>query len=129
MILLDTHIWVWYLNNSPMLAEREHRIIADNVAHGLAISIISYWEVAKLVEVQRLQLSIPVEEWLSIAQTHPSIQTIDLSTKIIVESTQLPPSFHRDPADQIIVASSRVLDIPLLTMDTKIIAYPHVSTL
>lgn len=128
MILLDTHIWVWYLTGSFMLGEHQKRIIAGNVAHGLAVSLISYWEVAKLVEVQRIRFSQPVEEWLNTAFSHPNIQTINLTTRIIVESTHLPQPFHRDPADQIIVATARVLDIPLLTIDGKILTYPHVQT-
>lgn len=42
---------------------------------------------------------------------------------MIVVDTQLPGTFHRDPADQIIVATARVLDAPLVTMDSKILAY------
>jgi PIN domain nuclease of toxin-antitoxin system len=129
MILLDTHIWVWYLTKSSMLGEREERIIIDNLASGLAVSMISYWEVAKLVEGQKIYFSQPIEDWLNTAFSYSSIQTINLTTRIIVESTQLPQPFHRDPADQIIVATARVLGIPLLTMDGKILAYPHVQTL
>jgi PIN domain nuclease of toxin-antitoxin system len=129
MILLDTHIWVWYLNGSSILGEREQRIIADNAGGGFAVSMISYWEVAKLVEVQRISLSQPVEDWINTALSHQNIQSINLTTRIVVESTQLPQPFHRDPADQIIVATARVLGIPLLTMDGKILAYPHVRTL
>ena len=36
--------------------------------------------------------------------------------------------FHRDPADQIIVATARIHDLPLLTVDTQILQYPHVKT-
>jgi PIN domain nuclease of toxin-antitoxin system len=129
MILFDTHIWIWYLSGSSMLGERERRIIADYVGDGFAVSMISCWEVAKLAEVQRIHLSQPVEDWLNTALSHPNIQTINLTTRIVVESTQLPQPFHRDPADQIIVATARVLGIPLLTIDGKILAYPHVQTL
>jgi len=50
-----------------------------------------------------------------------------LTPEIIVESTQLPGEFHRDPADQLIVATSRILNIPLVTMDHAIRNYPHVQ--
>ncbi len=129
MILLDTHIWVWYLSDSSALDNHTKRTIADNAGGGFAVSMISYWEVAKLVEVQRIHLSQPVETWLNTALSHSNIQAINLTTRIIVESTQLPQPFHRDPADQIIVATARVLGIPMLTMDGKILAYPHVQTL
>jgi PIN domain nuclease of toxin-antitoxin system len=51
MILFDTHIWIWYLSGSSMLGERERRIIADYAGDGFAVSMISCWEVATLVEV------------------------------------------------------------------------------
>jgi PIN domain nuclease of toxin-antitoxin system len=45
----------------------------------------------------------------------------------VVASTQLPGAFHRDPADQLIVATARVYDVPLVTLDGKIRDYPHVQ--
>ena len=53
---------------------------------------------------------------------------IELTPRIAVEATQLPGVFHRDPADQLIVATARVYGCPLVTMDTKIRQYPHVQT-
>lgn len=89
--------------------------------------MISCWEVAKLVENGRLQLPNPVAEWMDIALAYPGIRLTDLTLSILIESTQLPGNFHRDPADQMIVATARILQYPLLTMDTKILAYPYVA--
>jgi PIN domain nuclease of toxin-antitoxin system len=50
-----------------------------------------------------------------------------LTPEIAIESTQLPGEFHRDPADQIIVATARIYNCPLLTSDKKIIDYPNVK--
>jgi len=47
----------------------------------------------------------------------------------VVESTQLPGEFHRDPAEQIIVATARIYDCPLLPADDKILKYSHVKLL
>ncbi|MEX1114001.1 MAG: type II toxin-antitoxin system VapC family toxin [Akkermansiaceae bacterium] len=91
------------------------------------MSAISCWEVAKLVECGRLTLPCPVYDWIQQALAYPGIRLIELSPSISVESTQLPGTFHRDPADQIIVATSRILDAPLVTVDRKILEYPHVS--
>lgn len=126
MILLDTHIWVWWVSQSSALTQQQRTILAEQ-AKGLGVSIISCWEVAKLVEVGRLQLTIPVSDWLTQALAQPGIQLLDLTIPIIVESTQLPGEFHRDPADQIIVATARIYDIPLLTSDGRITSYPHVK--
>ena len=84
------------------------------------------WEIAKLVERKRLSLPCPVFDWFRQALTYPGIQLIELSPRICVESTELPGTFHKDPADQIIVATARILDAEILTADTKILTYPHV---
>ncbi|MBE2233134.1 MAG: type II toxin-antitoxin system VapC family toxin [Anaerolinea sp.] len=127
MILLDTHVWVWWVNESSMAGSGMQRIIHENQGTGLGVSIISCWEVAKLVERGRLELTMPVERWIEQALTYPGIELLQLTPRIAEESTQLPGEFHRDPADQMLVATARVYDIPLLTADSKLLAYPHVK--
>jgi PIN domain nuclease of toxin-antitoxin system len=128
MILLDTHIFIWWIDNSPRLSQNHRQIIQEQQENGLGISIYSCWEIAKLVEYGKLELKFSIEDWLEIALSHPNLQSIDLTIPIIIKSTQL-SGFHKDPADQIIVATSIILGIPLLTADEKIIAYPDVTTL
>ena len=129
MIILDTHVWVWWIHREPRLTDQMREQIQAQEAHGLGVSVFSCWEVAKLVEIKKLALHCPLEEWLDTALAYPGIQLLDLSRDIIVESTRLPGAFHRDPADQIIVATARVHDCPLLTADSKILHYPHVKLL
>jgi len=76
-----------------------------------------------------LQLTLPVERWLERALALPGVRLLELTPRIVVESTQLPGEFHRDPADQLIVATARIYDVPLLTADGKVLAYPHVQTI
>lgn len=128
MIVLDTHIWVWWVHDNAQLLQHYYQYIQQQEWQGLGISIISCWEVAKLVERGRLMLPYPLEEWLDQALVYPGITLLNLTPQICVESTQLPGDFHRDPADQIIVATARVYDCPLVTVDSKILAYPHVQT-
>jgi PIN domain nuclease of toxin-antitoxin system len=128
MIVLDTHIWVWWVNGDTQLTQEYQEYVQQQESQGLGISIISCWEIAKLVERNRLILSIPVDQWLDQALAYPGMCLLDLTPKICVESTQLPGEFHRDPADQIIVATARVYDYPLVTMDNKILSYTHVQT-
>jgi len=128
LIVLDTHIWIWWVNESPRLTERQKQIINENQANGLGISIISCWEVAKLVEKKRLLLSMPVEDWLEKASAYPGIKVLNLNIPILVESTKL-IGFHNDPADQIIVATTKVNNSKLLTADGKILKYSGVETL
>ena len=98
MIVLDTHIWIWWVNNSPQLTKQHRQWIQNYQSQGLGISIISCWEVAKLVEKNRLILSISVDTWLQTALAYPGVQLLDLSVPIVVQSTQL-TGFHNDPAD------------------------------
>jgi PIN domain nuclease of toxin-antitoxin system len=91
---------------------------------GIGVSIISCWEVAKLVEYGRLKLPQDVAEWLGVAL----LQLLDLTPAIVVESTRLPQPFHKDPADQMIVATARMHDCSLATADDKILNYAHVRT-
>jgi PIN domain nuclease of toxin-antitoxin system len=128
VILLDTHIWVWWVSEHDRLPGRYREIIEASIDSGLGVSIISCWEVAKLVEYNRLRLASAVERWLKEALDYPGIQLMELTPAIVVESTQLPGDFHRDPADQMIVATARTYDIPLLTLDSKILSYQYVRT-
>jgi PIN domain nuclease of toxin-antitoxin system len=63
------------------------------------------------------------------ATIYPGIDLLPLTPQIVIESTKLPGTFHRDPAGQIIVATARVYHFPLLTADRLILDYPHVHTL
>jgi len=129
MIILDTHIWVWWVHGNEQLTQKQSKAIQDNEDDVIGVSAISCWEVAKLVEVGRLGLSTPVEKWIEQAIGYPGIRLLDLSPEISIESTRLPGEFHRDPADQIIVATARIYNCPLLTADGRIIEYPYVKTI
>ncbi len=129
MIIIDTHIWVWWIHKDGRLTEKIQEYIKANEEEGLGVSVFSCWEVAKLVELNKLTLHCLIDEWMDTALTYPGIQVLELTPKIAIESTQLPGEFHRDPADQIIVATARVHDCPLLTSDDKILNYSHVKLL
>ncbi|MDI6752008.1 MAG: type II toxin-antitoxin system VapC family toxin [bacterium] len=128
MILLDTHIWIWFADESDQLSKQYKQIIERHKSDGLGVSVISCWEVAKLVEYNRLKLACSIEEWMEAATTLPCVQLIELTPQIAVVSTNLPGNFHRDPADQIIVATARVYNLELLTIDKRMLKYDHVHT-
>ena len=127
MILLDTHILIWWLNQISKLSATQTASIEN--ASNITVSAISLWEIAKLVEYQKLELKLPVLDWINDALSHPKIQVIPLHPEIIVASTKLPGIFHKDPSDQIIVATAIYLDVPLLTKDSKILDYVHVNSI
>ncbi|MDO8745509.1 MAG: PIN domain-containing protein [Candidatus Brocadiaceae bacterium] len=61
--------------------------------------------------------------------SYPGILLLELTPEIAIKSTRLPGKFHRDPADQIIIATAMVSDCPLVTSDDKVLKYPHVVTI
>jgi PIN domain nuclease of toxin-antitoxin system len=129
MIVLDTHVWIWHVQGDKRLTTNYAQIINRFESIGLGVSAISLWEIAKAVEHGKLSFPISVEDWLTNALAYPGIQLLPLTPIIAVESTKLPDNFHKDPADQIIVATARVFNCPLITHDTKILNYPHVKFL
>jgi PIN domain nuclease of toxin-antitoxin system len=128
MIILDSHIWVWWVHGDERLARSQTDVIQANETDVIGVSAVSAWEIAKLVEYGRLQLPCPLQEWFDDALRYPGIRLVELTPEIAIESTQLPRGFHRDPADQIIVATARLYDCLLVTSDSKILNYPHVRT-
>lgn len=126
MIVLDTHIWIWKVSNPDRLDALHRQQLRIEEPHSFGVSVISCWEVAKLVELGRLVLDRPVLQWIEEALASPAMDLLPLSTRIAVESTELPEPFHRDPADQMLVATARVLECPIMSEDSKIASYPHV---
>ncbi len=127
MILLDTHIWVWWVHGSSELPQPIADYLQRSERTGLGVSVISCWEIAKLAQINRLIFPVPVGTWLTQALAYPGIQLLPLTPEIAVDSSQLPGSFHRDPADQLIGATARVNQLRLVTEDRKIKEYSHVQ--
>jgi PIN domain nuclease of toxin-antitoxin system len=128
MIVLETHRGVWWVDNNARLTQKHQDWIQQYQSQGLGVSIIYCWEVAKLVELGRLTLSLAVDEWLAAALADPGVQQLELTIPIIIQSTKL-TGFHRHPADQIILATAKIHECLVLTADAKILAYPEVQTL
>ena len=125
MIVLDTHIWVWWVHG----AQAHAAVLQQHEESGLGVSAISCCEVAKLVEKGRLTLPCAIDEWMRLALGYPGITLLPLEPGIAIESTRLPRPFHNDPADQIIVATARIHRCPVVTVDKKISDYAHVQVL
>lgn len=119
--LLDTHAWIWWVDRDRRLGqaalEALDRLPADDRP---LLSDISLWEVATLVERRRLAFTVPFDEWLAAAAHPRTVRVVPISPEIAAEVAALPATFHRDPADRVIVATSRVLGVPLLTRDRLI---------
>lgn len=129
MILLDTHIWLWWLHSPDQLSERARNFLTvGEYQNTLVVSTISVWEIAVKSSIGKLSLPLAVDEWFALAKTRPGIVIEPLDPLDTIASTQLPGEFHKDPADRMIVAIARRRDMELVTADHKIPNYPYVKT-
>ncbi len=125
MIILDTHAWIWWANESTKLSQSAFRAIES--AEWVGIPAICSWELAMLVAKQRIGLAMDVEIWIDLSLQRPRVKLLPLTPEIAVLATQLPGEFHGDPADRLIVASSLAKNAPLVTKDQKIVDWGFVT--
>ena len=126
-ILLDTHVWIWLsLKRQKSLSGKAVKAIKS--ADQKWIAAISCWELAKLVEKNRINFSIPTLIWIRRSLNQYNIKVADLSPEIAVESTIL-RGFHKDPANQLIAATSRILGMPIVTSDKQILDFSEVDSI
>jgi PIN domain nuclease of toxin-antitoxin system len=125
--LLDTHAWI-----QRALGELLPPLVDQTLARhaqSLAIADISLWEAAKLVELGRLELMVPLAEFFRLA-TGPGLAVLPLTPSIAERVTTLEAAgFHKDPADQIIVATALVHGLRLITHDHRIRQWGRVPVL
>jgi PIN domain nuclease of toxin-antitoxin system len=121
--LLDTSVWLRGALFAQTLPEDARRILA-NPQMSLAISIYSFWEVAKKHQKGKLSLPMDLTAWFKAAIPQ-NLQILPLTPEIITESTRLPDFPVNDPGDELIVATARVHKLPLLTTDTALKGYRH----
>lgn len=131
MIVIDTHVLVWWVSGQDnLLSPAAKHAIDQELAEGdILVSSISAWEIATLVFKGRLVLTMDVSTWLDTVGQIESVRFIPVDNDLGVKSTGLPGEFHKDPADRIIVATARRYAASLVTADEKIIAYEHVKTI
>ena len=132
-LLLDTHVWVWYVEQETTRFSRKIEPLVEAAVERdeVFISAISVWELAMLESSRRLELSVDVRTWVGRALGFPGVRFKGLSPAIAIESTRLPGTLHRDPADRMLVATARLTGAALVTCDARLIAYGrdgHVKT-
>lgn len=128
--LLDTHILLWWFSREEKLNAKQRKVL--RLAKGeppLLVASISLWEIATLVSLKRVRLALPLRDWLEKATAAPLVQRIEISPSIANEVSTLPSTFHRDPADRILVATARVHNCTLISSDTHIIDSKLVPTI
>jgi len=123
-LLLDTHIWIWFLQNPEQIAAYTLQRLADP-SNELWLSPISTWEALMLQRKGRIRLPADLSEWLS--KSTAGIFEAPLTHEIALASQRL--MFHADPADRFLAATAQVLDLVLVTADEKLLGLPAIKTL
>ena len=126
-VLLDTHVWIWTQEQPERLGPRTKRLLIG-AEHENAVCPISTLEISRLVAATEIRLSMPLAEWIVESMADLAAQTVSMSHEVAMEAYALPGTFHKDPADRILVAVARRNGLTLVTADDRILSYPHVRT-
>lgn len=121
--LLDTGVWLRAVNRPHTIPRRVLRVL-QTPRETFALAAISLWEVGKKVQVGKLALPKDLAGWFADALA-PNIEVLPLDRDVVTEAMHLPDFPTRDPADELIVASTRLRNLTLLTTDTKLKPYRH----
>jgi PIN domain nuclease of toxin-antitoxin system len=124
-LLLDTHIWLWWLLGDSRLANAPCRGVVEEAEklHRLGLSAISLWECLLLHGAGRIDLGTDPRGWLEEARRSLVLTVHPVDDRVAIESRCLPGELHRDPADRFIVATARVRGVTLLTRDDRLLTY------
>lgn len=122
-VLLDTCTIFWVNDDKAMTPESLGLLERAARAGQVFASPISAWEIGMLTAKRRLALTMPVMSWFDQFLARSKVRLTELSPQILVASTELPEGGPRDPADQILTATARTLNLTLVTRDRRILTY------
>jgi PIN domain nuclease of toxin-antitoxin system len=120
--LLDTHTFLWWINDDPRLSEHCREIIA-NGRNEVLFSAVSAWEIAVKSRSGRLVLPSETEPYIreQVSRNRFEVLSIDLAHALRVARL---PNHHKDPFDRMLVAQAQVENLTILTADSEIARYP-----
>jgi PIN domain nuclease of toxin-antitoxin system len=119
-LLLDTHIWLWSLLEPGRLASRISKAL-QNPANELWLSPVSAWETVLLHEKGRIALQPDATSWISTSFAAVPLREAPLTHDIAMATGALTLP-HRDPADRLLAATAKVLDLTLVTADQNLLS-------
>jgi len=125
VIVLDTHIWFWWVSGEhSRLSSELLELLA--VAPEVGVSPVSCFELALAARRGRLQLPVEPAVWVEQALAPSGIQLLRLDANMAVRAVAL-PEHHRDPFDRLIIATALELDARLASVDSVFSAYEALS--
>ena len=119
--LLDTHAFLWFLQNDDRLPVQIRTIIENN--KDIYISIVSLWEIAIKLSIKKLHLTNKTIEDMFYACREKDFSILNITSEHVKSIIDL-PFIHRDPFDRMLIAQAKVEDMILLTCDQNIPQYP-----
>lgn len=129
LIVLDTHVWVWWLDDPGKLPRPAREVVERAAAdRALYVSTISTWEIALLASRDRLRFTMEADDWIAKCEALPFLHFVPVDNAIAIRSGRLPQPFHKDPADRIIVATAMMMGATVVSSDARMLKYPHVKT-
>lgn len=124
-LLLDTHIWIWSMQGSDRLGKRTAQEI-KNPDNERWLSPISTWEALALHAKKRILLPEDISAW--VARATATFHEAPLTHEIALAARRLPWE-HSDPADRFLAATAQILNLTLVTADSKLLGLGEISTL
>lgn len=125
MIVLDTHVWLWWVNLEQERLKPDWKARIES-SEPVGVSAISCFETAWLERHGRIVLPCPREEWFELALDGSGIELLPITPPIAGLAVEL-PEHHRDPQDRLIIATALVHDATLISVDTKFPLYAELS--
>lgn len=124
-LLLDTHVWLWYAEGvaGRLRPASVRKLEEARRGDGLVVSAISVWEIGMHAARGRMQLAVPLRDWIERALAASGIRLAPLDAAVTAESTLLPGEPQGDPADRFLIATARTHGLALATRDEGILAY------
>ena len=121
-LLLDTHAFLWFVLNDPLLSGNALQLIADP-NNEILVSPVSYWEIAIKISIGKYSLANPVDSFFEREITLNQFTILPIETKHVGPLTNL-PFHHRDPFDRLIIAQAIAEQIAVVSADATFDAYP-----
>lgn len=119
--LLDTHTFLWWNLNDPQLSNTAREIIQDG-RNQIFVSAVTAWEIAIKVSKGRLLLPEDLGSYFANRMMHYSLSALPILISHALHVFDL-PVIHEDPFDRLLVAQSKIEELPILTADDKIGRY------